>query len=338
MKSIVIGEYGGLDRLHFTRSQMPRAGDNEVIVKVKACGVNHLDIWIRKGARPCKGFPHIMGSEISGFVAEPGGAFKEGDRVAVFPWLYCGRCINCANGNENLCVKPGTIGRTTNGGYAEFASVPLQNLARLPDNVSCTDAAAVILAGTTALRMIRKAGVKKGDTVLVLAAGSGVGSSAVQLCRISGANVIAAAGSDEKLERARAIGAEHAINYTEGSMKEKVMDLTGGDGADAVIEQVGKDTWQDSLSCLKTGGTIVTCGATSGSSVGLDILDIFSRQLRIIGSSSGMMADMKDVLDHVANGAFKPLVSKTFPLEKAADAHRLMESRNFFGKIILLPH
>ncbi len=340
MKAITINEFGGVDKLRLDGIPSPKIGINDALVKVAYCGVNRLDIWIRKGARQTKGFPHVMGSEISGEIAELGtgvSGFSVGEKVAVFPWLFCGRCIKCLEAAENRCQSGGTIGRNIDGGYAEYVSVPSQNLLALPKNVNPESASAVILAAVTAMRMLKRAKLQRGETVVVLAAGSGVGSSAVQLAKIAGCKVIACAGSDKKLGLAKKLGADEVINYSATDFDKEVLRLTGSKGADVIVEQVGKDTWSKSMACIATGGRIVTCGATSGSDARIDLLQLFAKQITIIGSSGGTRADLQEVLELVSSGLFKPIIDSVFPLENAADAHEKLENRDYFGKILLKP-
>ncbi len=333
MKAVVINSYGGVDNLSVADVAVPEVGSDDVLVKVRFCGVNRLDVWIRTGKRQCKGFPHIMGSEISGEVA------GIGNNVAVFPWLFCGKCSRCLNGEENMCTGAGsgTVGRTTDGGYAEYVRVPAANIVKLPENVSPEQAASVTLAAVTAWRMLKKAGIKRNETVLVLAAASGVGIYAVQLAKILGARVIAAASSDEKLALARKLGADETVNYAAADLEKEVMAFTGNKGVDVVAEQVGKETWSKSINCLAVGGRIITCGATTGSEAGIDILRLFQRHISIIGSSGGTRADLREILGFVSRELLKPVIHSVLPLEQAAEAHTLLESRQVMGKLLLEP-
>jgi NADPH:quinone reductase-like Zn-dependent oxidoreductase len=323
-----------------TRKPMPEVG--EAVVRVRAVGINHVDLDVRAGtSRIPVSFPHILGREFAGEVAALGdkaSPLKEGDRVWVTCRLPCSTCEFCLSGRDNLCVREGYFGLDLPGGYAEFVKVPIANLQRLPSHVSFQDAAASQIAFGTAWHVLINRGcLQAGNTVLIQAAGSGIGSAAVQVARLAGATIFATASSEQKLQRAKALGAHHLINYSEENFAQRVLELTGGKGVDVIMEHVGGDVFTRSLECLKTDGVIVTAGAHAGEVVPLDIIPFFRRQLRLAGSKNASVTELRTVMDLVAEGRLKPVVHATFPLAEAAEAHRVVGSREIFGKVLLLP-
>jgi NADPH:quinone reductase-like Zn-dependent oxidoreductase len=323
-----------------TRKPMPEVG--EAVVRVRAVGINHVDLDVRAGtSRIPVSFPHILGREFAGEVAALGdkaSPLKEGDRVWVTCRLPCSTCEFCLSGRDNLCVREGYFGLDLPGGYAEFVKVPIANLQRLPSHVSFQDAAASQIAFGTAWHVLINRGcLQAGNTVLIQAAGSGIGSAAVQVASLAGATIFATASSEQKLQRAKALGAHHLINYSEENFAQRVLELTGGKGVDVIMEHVGGDVFTRSLECLKTDGVIVTAGAHAGEVVPLDIIAFFRRQLRLAGSKNASVTELRTVMDLVAEGRLKPVVHATFPLAEAAEAHRVVGSREIFGKVLLLP-
>jgi len=285
--------------------------------------------------------PHISGSEITGEVAALGEAVTGlvvGQRVAIAPWLFDGTCEFCLRGDESLCLKGDIIGLSSQGGYAEYVSVPAINVVPLPATLSFEDAASLTLAAITAWRMlVHRARVRPGEDVLVLGAGSGVGSAAIQIARLMGARVIATASGPAKLQRARALGADDVIYWTRENVRDEVRRITGKRGVDVVVEHVGQSTLETSLAVLARGGRLVTCGATTGDEGEIDIWTLFNKEISVIGSTGGTRHDLRTVLTLAAQGRLRPVIERTFPLDQAADAQRLMESREHFGKIVLLP-
>jgi NADPH:quinone reductase-like Zn-dependent oxidoreductase len=265
-----------------------------------------------------------------------GDSLEVGDRVMVNPGLSCGRCRACLSGRDNLCAQYKIIGEHTRGGYAEQISVPRANIVPIPQELEYTQAAAIPLAALTAWQMVvDKARVQPGERVLVMAAGSGVSSWAIQMVKLHGGIVIATAGSDDKLEQARNLGADHVINYAREDYVKAVKTLTDGEGVDVAIDHTGADHWERTIRATAWGGRIVTCGATSGNQATTPLAHVFYRQLQILGSTMGSKADLFSIVDHVRRGSLRPVVSQVMPLADARTAHELMESRAFFGKIVL---
>ena len=342
MRAVLFHEHGGLDKLRLEDVPIPDVGPDEVLVRVRACGVNRLDLLVREGRVGARvQLPHISGSEVAGDVARVGdrvAGVAERQRVVVAPYLFCDRCEYCLAGDETLCLSGDIVGLTGNGGYAEYVAVPARNLVPIPEDVSYDDAAAVTLATLTAWHMlVERARVKAGEDVLVLAAGSGVGSSAVQIAKLSGARVIATAGSEEKVKLALDLGADHAINYLERDFLQEVRRITGKRGVDVVVEHVGTDTWEKSVGCLARGGRLVICGTTSGAEGKTNLWQLFAKQLNLIGSYGGTRRELQTVLKLVADGRLRPVVDRSMPLEQAAEAQWLLQERRHFGKLILNP-
>ena len=334
--------YGEADVMVCEETRKPTAGPGHAVVRVRATGINHVDLDVRAGtSRIPLTFPHILGREFAGEVAELGdktSVMKEGDRVWVSCRIPCGVCEFCISGRDNLCERGGYFGMDVPGGYAQYVRVPLAALQSLPAHVGFEDAAASQIAFGTAWHvLINRGGLRAGQTVLIQAAGSGIGSAAVQVARMAGATVFATASSERKLQLAKALGAQHLINYSEGNFAEKVLALTGGKGVDLIMEHVGGSVFPRSLECLRTDGTLVTAGAHAGEVVSLDIIPLFRRQLRIVGSKNATTTELRTVMDLVAEGKLKPVIHRSFPLAEVAAAHRVVGSRDIFGKVLLLP-
>ena len=343
MKVSWFHQFGAPQVLVHEETAVPTPGPGEALVRVRAVGVNHVDLDVRAGtARIPVTFPHILGREFAGEVAalaEPGSPHKEGDRVWVECRLSCGNCEFCLTGRDNLCERRGGFfGMDLPGGYAEYVKVPIQSLHPLPAQVSFEAAAASQIAFGTAWHvLLNRGGLRAGQTVLIQAAGSGIGSAAVQVAKLAGATVLATASTEQKLERAKALGADHLINYsTHENFSRQVLDLTGGKGVDLVMEHIGGKVFTQSLECLKTDGTIVTVGAHAGEVVPLDIIPFFRRQLKLIGSRNATLPEIRTVMRFVAEGKLKPVIHATFPLAQAAHAHEVVGSRDIFGKVVLV--
>lgn len=341
MKAMMLNAFGGPDVLHMADVPAPEPAPNQTLVRVRACGVNYLDLWVRNGQR-ARGvtLPHILGSEIAGEVEHmgaAGGPLAPGQPVAVAPWLFCGHCEYCLRGEETLCLHSDIIGRVSQGGYAEYVVAPTANLIPLPSNVDFNGAAAVTLAALTAWHMlVERARLRPGEDVLVLGGASGVGSAAVQIARLMGARrVIATAGTPDKLDKARSLGADAVINHYEADIREEVRRLTAKRGVDVVVEHVGAATWEKSVACLARAGRLVTCGATTGSDVHLDIWPLFAKKNTILGSYGGTRADLRQVLDLVAAKKLAPVIDRLLPLEQLPEAHRLLEAGDHAGKIVM---
>jgi len=342
MKAVVLEKFGRPDVLELREVRDPVPGPGEALVEVRACGINHLDLFVRQGLRGLEPeMPHILGSDVVGLVGALGAGVrhvKPGDKVLVLPTLSCGTCPACANGDDNLCREYDVLGRKRNGGYAEKVAVPAANCLPYPDNLRWEEAAAVPLVFLTAWHMLMtRARLKPGEDCLVVGAGSGVGSAAIQIARLIGARVIATAGSPAKLERARALGAHEAVDHSRGEFTAEVRALTGKKGVEVAVEHVGGRVFEQAAGSLARNGRLVTCGATTGSEARLDLNQLFGRHLSLLGSWMGRRAEMIEVLRFVRDGRLKPVLDSALPLAQAADAHRRIEAREHFGKIVLVP-
>ena len=315
----------------------PVPAPGRAIVRVAACALNHLDLWARRGLdRVPLPLPHISGSDVSGRVVDPGGSgLAPGTRVMLQPGLRCGRCPPCASGRDNLCAEYDVLGWRSDGGYAELISIPLENLIPIPEHVDDVTAAAFPLTFLTAWHMlVTRAGMAAGETVLVLAGGSGVGQAVIQIARHFGARVLATS-APSKMDRTRALGAEEVFDHDAGDFSKDVRRVTGGRGADIVIEHVGEATWDRSVRSLANGGRLVTCGATTGAAGRVDLRHLFARQLSLLGSYMGRFAELRAAAALLFDGTVKPIVDEVFPLARAADAQQRLEHREQFGKIVL---
>jgi NADPH:quinone reductase-like Zn-dependent oxidoreductase len=320
----------------------PALGDDDVLVRVRSCALNHFDIDLRENlSRWPLRLPWILGLEFAGDVAAFGSnvrGFSEGDRVWVLHELPCLECEHCVRGDDNLCLAAEMWSVQRPGGYAEYIAVPARAVFALPDSVSYDVAAAGQIVFTTAWHMLVTRGrIKAGETVLVSAAGSGVGHAALQVAKLAGATVIATAGSDEKLTRARADGADHTINYDSDQVTATALGLTGGRGVDLVVEHVGGEQFGACLGALRKNGRLVTCGGHAGEVVDLDIVPFFRNEWQVIGSRTGTTQEIRLVMNLIASGKLRPHVHAALPLEEAARAHRILENREHFGKVVLNP-
>jgi len=337
VRAIQFHEHGGPDVLRLEPAPDPEPERGFAIVRVRACALNHLDLWQRRGIERVRfPMPHISGSDVSGEVVD-GEGVAAGTRVMVHPGLSCGRCAFCVSGRDNLCDAFDVLGNMSRGGYAELVKVPLQNVIPIPDHIDTVAAAAFPLTFLTAWHMlVTVARVRPGETVLVLGAGSGVGQAAIQIAAFLGGRVLATAGTDEKLARAAELGAEAGINHSTTPFSVEARRLTGGRGVDVVVEHVGQATWEQSVRSLARGGRVVTCGATTGHVSTLDLRHLFARQLSLLGSYMGTKGELREAAALFFAGRLTPAVDQTFPLEEAASAQRRMERREHFGKIVLL--
>lgn len=342
MRAVRFHSFGGPETLQLDTVAVREPAADEVLVKIHASGVNHLDIWLRIGARPGIEPPHTPGSEIAGEIVQAGEAVRNvavGQRVAVSPWAFCGVCEFCLQGEESICVSGGIIGTGPDqGGYAEYIAVPASIAVPIPDSLSYDAAAALTLAAITSWHMLyRRTRVEPGEWVLVQAAGSGVGVYAVQIARFLGARIIATAGSKEKLERAQELGAEFTIDYSESEVASEVKRITGGRGVDVVFEHVGEATWDQSIRSLARNGRLVTCGATTGRGGTVDIGHLYTRQQSLLGSMGGNRRDLQRVLALADRGILNPVLDTIYPLASAREAHERMAARAQFGKMLLHP-
>lgn len=337
MRAVRFHEHGGPEVLRVEEAPDPEPATGRVIVRVRACALNHLDIWERRGLGRVKlPLPHISGSDIAGEIAEAGdSAFPTGTRVMLQPGLRCGVCDACRDGRDNQCVRYDVLGLQSDGGYAELVSVPAENVVPIPDAIDVIHAAAFPLTFLTAWHMlVTRAQLREGDVVLVLGGGSGVGQAAIQLARHFGARVFATA-APAKAERTRALGAEQVFDHYAGDFAREVRRATDGRGADIVVEHVGRATWDSSTRALASGGRLVTCGATTGSAGALDLQHLFARQLSILGCYMGRFSELRAAAPLFFEGRIAPVIDEVFPLSRAADAQRRMEAKEQFGKIVL---
>jgi NADPH:quinone reductase-like Zn-dependent oxidoreductase len=340
MKAQVLYEHGGVDVLRAEELPDPTPGPREVLVRVRAVALNHLDLWVRGGLPGLKlAYPHRLGSDIAGEIVAlgPGASGVEvGQKVLLNPGLSCGHCRECLSGRDNLCARYRIIGESAQGGYSEFFAAPVENVLPFPQKLSFAEAATLPLTFLTAWQMlVLKAQVKPGETVLVLGASSGVGVAAIQIAKLFRARVIAASSTEAKRARALALGADEAVP-TDRFFAE-TRRLTDKRGVDIVVEHVGQETWESSLKILVPGGRLVTCGATSGFEAKTDLRYVFFRQAQILGSTMGPKGSLFDILSHVEAGRLKPVLDRAMPLADAREAHRALEAKEQFGKIVLVP-
>ncbi len=321
----------------------PTPGPGQALVRVRAAALNHIDVWLRRGLPALKvPFPHVSGGDVCGDLAALGpgagvaAGLREGDRIVVNPGISCGRCARCLEGEDNLCADYHMVGEKTWGGEAEYLVVPAANLVPAPVGPSDVELASLPIAFLTAWQMlIDKARVRPEETVLVLAAGSGVGVAAVQIARLAGARVIAAASTAEKLALARRLGAHETINYKDANITAECRRLTGGKGIDVVFEHVGASTFPASIKVAAKGGRIVTCGATDGFETLLDLRYVYWRQLSILGSTLASKGRLFRLLELVKSGQLKAVVDRVLPLEQIAEGHRVIEARHVLGKVVM---
>lgn len=344
MKAAIFEKHGGPEVLHVANVPDPKPRGDEVVVRVRACSINHLDLWVRRGIPGIEiPMPHIPGSDVSGEVASVGELVTHvhvGDKVILAPGISCGRCPACLAGDDNLCREYTLLGYKVDGGCAELVKAPARNALPLPEGLSFEEAAAVPLVFLTAWHMlVTRAKLQPGEDVLILGGGSGVGSAAIQIAKVLGARVIATVGSEGKIERTRALGADHVILHSKSDPKTgwqaEVKRLTNRRGVDVVFEHVGEATWAESVACLAVNGRLVTCGATTGYDAKIDLRFLFSRHLSILGSYMGSKAELFPVLELLARKQVHAVIDKVFPLEQCAEAHARMERREQFGKIVL---
>ena len=340
MKAVRIHEFGGPEVLKFEEVPDPELRKDYVLIRIRACALNHLDLWVRKGLPGVK-LPHILGSDIAGEVAACGeyiADLKVGTRVLLSPMLFCGHCEQCNSGRQNFCPQFAVLGNNADGGNCELIAVPRNNVIPIPDALTYIDAASVPLVFLTAWHMlVGKAKLRAGQTVLVLGAGSGVGSAAIQICKMLGALVVTTAGDERKLAKARDLGADHAIDHYKQKISDEVKRITNRRGVDIVFEHVGTATWAECIKSLKYGGTLVTCGATTGFDAALDLRVLFARQLSFHGSYMGGMGELDEVLKHVFAGKLKPVVDRAFPLSETRAAHEYLAGSEQFGKVVVTP-
>jgi NADPH:quinone reductase-like Zn-dependent oxidoreductase len=342
MKAVYITEHGGIEKLTYGELPDPAPAGNEVLVRVRACGVNYIDVWVRRGLPFLRiPYPFTLGQEVAGEVVALGPAAQGvsvGSRVLLHPGLSCGSCELCLAGRDHHCPRYQLLGKNVPGGYAELLKFPDTNVLGLPAAISWEAAVGLSNSFCTAWNVVfDTANLQPGEWILIHAGGSGIGSAAIQLARLVGANIITTASSDEKLAHAKALGAQYLINYKEHDFLHRVRRITNKRGVDVVIEHIGEDVWERSLLCLATGGRLVTCGATSGYLPKLNLRHVFFRNLRIFGATSASKGVLFKLIELLAQGKIRPVVNRVLPLMEARQAHQLLEERQVFGKLVLRP-
>ncbi|MGH3033837.1 MAG: zinc-binding dehydrogenase [Gaiellaceae bacterium] len=343
MRAVVLRRYGSLDALELDDLEDPRPGADEALVRVRATAVNRLDLWVREnvGHAYAAKLPLIPGYDVAGEVVSVGpglDAPPPGTRVYVHYDYSCGRCEWCLAGEEALCPEYAVMGVNRDGGYAELVLAPVRNLFALDDRVSFETAAAAGSVYLTAYHMLFARGaLRAGESVLVMAAGSGIGGAALQLAGWAGARVLATAGSEAKRRRALQAGAEYAFDYSKDGWGDDVRRATGGRGVDLIVDHTGSETFAGAVRTLAPRGRIVICGASSGSGAQLDLIDLFARQIAVIGSSDGTRRELLEVFRLLAEGSVAPMIDRVLPLERVAEAQELLARRDHFGRILLAP-
>jgi NADPH:quinone reductase-like Zn-dependent oxidoreductase len=338
MRAARFHTHGAPDVIQYEEAPDPPPAAGRALVRVRACALNHLDLWQRRGLeRVTIPLPHISGADVAGEVLDPGGGpVPAGTRVFLQPGLSCGVCAACLEGRDNQCADYDVLGYQSDGGYAELVSVPVENLVPIPDHIDFVTAAAFPLTFLTAWHMlVTRAAVRQGESVLVLAGGSGVGQAAIQIARLHGAHVLATAGP-AKMTRTRELGAGHVFDHYAEDFSRGVRSATAGRGADVVVEHVGEATWERSVRALARGGRLVTCGATTGPRGAIDLRHLFARQLSLLGSYMGRKSELLAAAPFFFDGKLRPVVDEVLPLADAAEAHRRLEAGQHFGKIVLL--
>ncbi len=340
MKAAVITEYGGIDKVNVAEVDKPKPGVREVLIQVKSASLNHLDIWVTKG-RPGakKNGPHIIGSDASGIVTEVGADVKSistGGEVIINPGLSCGICEHCRRGEQSECASFDIVGLGHQGSFAEYVVVPAANVFPKPKHLDFNEAAALPLSYVTAWRMLMtRAGLQAGQTVLIHGIGGGVALAALQLAKMAGVVVIVTSSSDDKLKKAKILGADYVINYKNKNIPAAVRDITIDRGVDIAFDTAGAATMPINFDAVKRGGKIVICGVTSGPKVELNLQALYWNQLSIIGSTMGSNDDFFRMLKAIDAAKLKPVVDSVFPVVKVRDAMTKMETGAQFGKIVL---
>ena len=342
MNAAYFKEHGGSDKIIYGDYKDPVPAAGEAVVRVKACALNHVDMLLLDGRYPPpEGLPHVNGCEVTGTVESVGGAvtgLARGQRVIVFPGFSCGTCEFCLRGERTVCLRYGYLGAARDGGYAELVKAPAANLVPLPEAISFEAGAAVPLAMLTSWHaLIAQAQLRPGQTVLVQAAGSGVGSAAIQIARLVGARVMTTVGSDDKLEFARSLGAEHVVNYRTQDFVEEAKRWTGKRGVDVVIEHIGGETFERSSYALTRLGTLVSIGSHDTHWGRLDLRHVYSKNLRIMGTNLGSILELRTILDYIEAGRLRPVIDRTFPLKDARAAVQHVLDRKNKGKVLLVP-
>jgi NADPH:quinone reductase-like Zn-dependent oxidoreductase len=342
MHAARIHQHGGPDVLVYEDIPEPKIKANQVLVRVRACALNHLDLFVRAGIPGVKiPLPHILGSDIAGEVVEVGELcerVKPGWRVLLSPGLSCRQCEQCLSGNDNFCRRYTLFGLGVDGGNTELLAAPEYAVIPIPDDLGFEEAAAAPLVYLTAWHMLMaRARLQPGEDVLVLAASSGVGSAAIQIAKLLHCTVIATAGGEAKLAKARELGADHVIDHYGQDISAEVKRITAKRGVDVVFEHVGVATWPKSMESLTAGGRLVTCGATTGFDARLDLRYLFSKQYSLLGSFMGSMGELHQVLKFIFRRQLKPVIDRVYPLAEIRAAHERLENKEQFGKILVTP-
>jgi NADPH:quinone reductase-like Zn-dependent oxidoreductase len=342
VKAAFFKEHGGSDKIIYDDYRDPSPDATEVVVRVKACALNHVDMLLLDGRYPPpEGLPHVNGCEVTGTIESVGERVKglaKGQRVIIFPGFSCGTCEYCLRGERTVCMRYGYLGAARDGGYAELVKAPAANILPLPESISFEQGAAVPLAMLTSWHaLVVQANLRAGQTVLVQAAGSGVGSAAIQIARLCGARVITTVGSDDKIEFAKSLGADKVVNYRTQDFVEEAKKWSNKRGVDVVVEHIGGETFEKSVYALTRLGTLVTIGSHDTHWGRVDLRHMYSKNLRIVGTNLGSILELKTVLDHVVEGKLKPVIDRTFPLRDARSAVQHVLDRKNKGKVLLVP-
>jgi 2-desacetyl-2-hydroxyethyl bacteriochlorophyllide A dehydrogenase len=342
VKAVQLTEHGSPGKFELREVPEPKAGPGEVVVAVQSAGLNRLDLWLEQGALPVKiNLPRTPGGEVAGKVMEVGegvAEWKPGDAVAVQSNLFCGQCEFCRRGDESLCLRGQLLGVNCDGGFAEKVLVSARTLVRLPEGIDFDTSAALTLAGSTAMHMLtNRTNVNAGDWVLVMGASSGVGSAAIQIAKGLGARVITTASSEAKMDLAKRLGADFVVDSNDAGWPAEVRRITEKRGVDLVVEHIGGEVLQRVFDCLARGGTVVTCGATAGREVTLQLWPFFVKQQRLIGSYGRNRADIQATLEWAAVGRLKPVIDSIYPLDRTAEAFAHLRARKVLGKVLIDP-
>jgi NADPH:quinone reductase-like Zn-dependent oxidoreductase len=342
MRAVVIEEHGGPEALRILERPVPEPGPGEVRVRVRAVALNHLDLWLRKGVAGVRyPLPLVPGTDGAGIVDALGAGvtgFDPGSACLLAPGVSCGQCAECSAGDDHLCRWYGILGETRDGTCADFLVVPAVNVLPKPDNLSFEEAAAVPLPFLTAWHMLMaRARLQPGETILLHAAGSAVSTAGIQIAELLGARILVTAGSDDKLARAREMGAEATINYRTQDFAKEVRRLTGKRGVDVILDHVGKDTWDGNIKSLAKGGRLVFCGNTSGTEAVTSLPHVFFKGLSLLGSTMGSRGELFRILRLMERGELHPVIDRVLPLGEIAEGHRVLEERLAFGRVVLTP-
>jgi NADPH:quinone reductase-like Zn-dependent oxidoreductase len=342
VKAAYFKEHGGAEKILYDDYRDPVADTGDVVVRVRACALNHVDMLLLDGRfPPPEGLPHVNGCEVTGTIESVGSGatgLARGQRVIIFPGFSCGRCEYCLRGERTVCVRYGYLGAAKDGGYADLVKAPAANIVPLPEAISFEAGAAVPLAMLTSWHaLVAQAGCRPGQMVLVQAAGSGVGSAAIQIARLCGARVMTTVGSDDKVDFARALGAEHVVNYRTHDFVEEAKRWTGKRGVDIVVEHIGGETFERSVLALTRLGTLVTIGSHDTHWGRLDLRHVYSKNLRVLGTNLGSILELRTILEHLLAERLKPVVDRVFPLRDARHAVQHVLDRKNRGKVLLVP-